>query len=147
MALVLIQPDLGTTLTYAPILVAGLFLGGINVRQALILSTCAIVLIGRVWTSGKMQAYEARLRFHQLTTAPRAAATGCQSLIAVGSGGIWGKGAEKGTADPGLLSSHSLHRFHLRRLQRGARVCGRDFSAAAILFNIDAFDSKRSNSS
>ncbi len=41
MALVLIQPDLGTTLTYAPILVAGLFLGGINLRQALILSTCA----------------------------------------------------------------------------------------------------------
>ena len=37
MVLVLIQPDLGTTLTYTPILVAGLFLGGINLRQALIL--------------------------------------------------------------------------------------------------------------
>ncbi len=37
MLLVLKQPDLGTTLTYAPILVAGLFLGGINLRQALIL--------------------------------------------------------------------------------------------------------------
>ena len=37
MLLVLMQPDLGTTLTYAPILVAGLFLGGINLRQALIL--------------------------------------------------------------------------------------------------------------
>ena len=34
MLLVLMQPDLGTTLTYAPILVAGLFLGGINLRQS-----------------------------------------------------------------------------------------------------------------
>ena len=39
MVLVLIQPDLGTTLIYAPILVAGLFLGGINLKQALILIT------------------------------------------------------------------------------------------------------------
>jgi rod shape determining protein RodA len=30
MLLVLKQPDLGTTLTYTPILIAGLFLGGIN---------------------------------------------------------------------------------------------------------------------
>ena len=52
--LVLIQPDLGTTLTYTPILVAGLFLGGINVRQALILSTCGVVLMAGVWTSGKI---------------------------------------------------------------------------------------------
>jgi len=45
MVLVLIQPDLGTALTYTPILVAGLFLGGINLRQALILLTCGTVLI------------------------------------------------------------------------------------------------------
>ena len=41
MLLVLKQPDLGTTLTYTPILIAGLLLGGINLRQALILDTCA----------------------------------------------------------------------------------------------------------
>ena len=35
MLLVLKQPDLGTALTYSPILLAGLFLGGINWRQAL----------------------------------------------------------------------------------------------------------------
>ncbi len=37
MLLVLMQPDLGTSLTYTPVLVAGLFLGGINLKQALIL--------------------------------------------------------------------------------------------------------------
>ena len=42
--LVLKQPDLGTSLTYTPILIAGLFLGGINLRQALILSTCGLPL-------------------------------------------------------------------------------------------------------
>ena len=36
MLLVLMQPDMGTALTYSPVLIAGLFLGGINVRQALI---------------------------------------------------------------------------------------------------------------
>ena len=40
MVLVLIQPDLGTALIYTPILVAGLFLGGINLKQSLILFTC-----------------------------------------------------------------------------------------------------------
>ena len=34
MLLVLKQPDMGTALTYTPVLMAGLFLGGINLRQA-----------------------------------------------------------------------------------------------------------------
>ena len=39
MLLVIKQPDLGTTLTYTPILIAGLLLGGINLRQAFTLNT------------------------------------------------------------------------------------------------------------
>ena len=54
MLLVIRQPDLGTTLTYTPILVAGLFLGGINLRQGLILLVCGTVLIAGVWSSGKI---------------------------------------------------------------------------------------------
>ena len=54
MLLVLKQPDLGTTLTYTPILIAGLLLGGINLRQALILGTCGIALVAGVWSSGKL---------------------------------------------------------------------------------------------
>ena len=37
MVLVLKQPDLGTALTYFPVLVAGLFLGGIRLKQVAIL--------------------------------------------------------------------------------------------------------------
>jgi rod shape determining protein RodA len=103
--LVLKQPDLGTSLTYTPILIAGLFLGGINIRQALILSTCGLALVAGVWSSGKLlKPYQkARLTsFINPDNDPRG--TGyqlLQSKIAVGSGGIWGKGAEKGTQTQG----------------------------------------------
>jgi rod shape determining protein RodA len=103
--LVLKQPDLGTSLTYTPVLVAGLFLGGINVRQALILSTCGLVLVAGIWSSGKLlKPYQkARLTsFINPDNDPRG--TGyqlLQSKIAVGSGGVWGKGAEKGTQTQG----------------------------------------------
>jgi len=107
MILVLIQPDLGTTLTYAPILVAGLFLGGINLRQSLILITVGAVLVGGVWSSGKiLKPYQkARLTsFINPGNDPRGSGYQVlQSEIAVGSGGIWGKGLEKGTQTQGYF--------------------------------------------
>ncbi len=107
MVLVLIQPDLGTTLTYTPILVAGLFLGGINFKQAAILITCFLVLAGGVWSSGKLlKPYQkARLTsFINPANDPRGSGYQInQSLIAVGSGGIWGKGTEKGTQTQGYF--------------------------------------------
>ena len=105
MALVLVQPDLGTALTYTPILVAGLFLGGINLRQALVLLTACAVLVAGVWSSGKLlKPYQkARLTsFINPDNDPRG--TGyqlLQSKIAVGSGGVWGKGVAKGTQTQG----------------------------------------------
>ncbi len=107
MILVLIQPDLGTTLTYAPILVAGLFLGGINLRQSLILITVGAVLVGGVWSSGKiLKPYQkARLTsFINPGNDPHGAGYQVlQSEIAVGSGGVWGKGLEKGTQTQGYF--------------------------------------------
>jgi rod shape determining protein RodA len=105
MALVLIEPDLGTSLTYIPILAAGLFLGGINIRQSLVLLTCGVVLVVGVWSSGKVLKpfQKARLTsFLNPDSDPKG--TGYQirqSLIAVGSGGVWGKGAAKGTQTQG----------------------------------------------
>jgi len=105
MLLVLSQPDLGTALTYSPILVVGLFLGGIRFRQAAILVLSFALLGGAVWKSGKvLKPYQkARLTgFMNPDNDPKG--TGYQvkqSLIAVGSGGIWGKGANKGTQTQG----------------------------------------------
>ncbi|HUD54813.1 MAG TPA: FtsW/RodA/SpoVE family cell cycle protein, partial [Terracidiphilus sp.] len=107
MLLVLIQPDLGTTLIYAPILVAGLFLGGINLKQALILIAVVLALGAGAWTSGKgLKTYQkARLTsFINPDTDPKGSGYQIrQSLIAVGSGGIWGKGAAKGTQTQGYF--------------------------------------------
>jgi rod shape determining protein RodA len=106
MVLVLVQPDLGTALTYTPILVAGLFLGGINWKQALILSVCGVALVTGVWTSGRLHPYQkARLTsFINPDNDPKG--TGYQlkqSLIAVGSGGVWGQGTQKGSQTQGAF--------------------------------------------
>jgi rod shape determining protein RodA len=105
MGLVLIQPDLGTALTYFPILVAGLFLGGIRVKQVAILLLGFAILIGGAWMSGKrLKPYQmARLTsFIDPGSDPRGAGYQIlQSKIAVGSGGLWGKGTNQGTQTQG----------------------------------------------
>lgn len=107
MLLVLIQPDLGTSLTYTPVLIAGLFLGGINWRQALILIVCGTVFVAGAWSSGKvLKPYQkARLTsFINPGDDPKGSGYQLlQSKIAVGSGGIWGKGAEKGSQTQGAF--------------------------------------------
>jgi rod shape determining protein RodA len=105
MLLVLTQPDLGTALTYLPILAVGLFLGGIRLKQAAILLLVFGVLGAGVWRSGKvLKPYQkARLTaFVDPDTDPKGSGYQIrQSLIAVGSGGVWGKGANKGTQTQG----------------------------------------------
>ncbi len=107
MLMVLKQPDLGTTLTYTPILIAGLFLGGINLRQSLILLAVGAVLVGGVWSSGRfLKSYQkARLTaFVNPENDPRGSGYQVlQSEIAVGSGGIWGKGLENGSQTQGYF--------------------------------------------
>jgi len=107
MLLVLSQPDMGTALTYTPVLIAGLFLGGINWRQAAVLIVCASVFVVGAWSSGKvLKPYQkARLTsFINPGDDPKGSGYQLlQSKIAVGSGGIWGKGAEKGTQTQGAF--------------------------------------------
>jgi rod shape determining protein RodA len=105
MLLVLMQPDMGTALTYTPILLAGLFLGGIHWKQAAILATVGLVMVVGVWSSGKvLKPYQkARLTsFINPDNDPKGSGYQIrQSLIAVGSGGVWGKGAEQGSQTQG----------------------------------------------
>ena len=105
MGLVLIQPDLGTALTYFPVLVAGLFLGGIRPKQVGILILGVAVVAGGAFLSGKrLKPYQqARLTsFINPDADPKGSGYQIkQSLIAVGSGGLWGKGINKGTQTQG----------------------------------------------
>jgi len=91
MLLVLSQPDLGTALTYIPIAVMGLFLGGLRAKQALIVLALGGLMMPLAWHKLKPYQKERLVSFME----PEADKQGSgyqvnQSLIAVGSGGIWG---------------------------------------------------------
>jgi len=105
MLLVLKEPDLGTCLTYSPLLLIGLFLGGIRFKQASILILGFLLLVGIGWKSGKLlKPYQkARLTaFMNPDNDPKGSGYQIrQSLIAVGSGGLWGTGANKGSQTQG----------------------------------------------
>jgi rod shape determining protein RodA len=105
LAMVLKQPDLGTALTYVPVLLLGLFLGGIRWRQALILFLLFSVTGWAVLKSGKvLKPYQVQrlTSFMHPDDDPRGSGYQIrQSLIAVGSGGLWGKGANQGTQTQG----------------------------------------------
>ena len=96
MLMVLAQPDLGTALTYIPIAVMGLFLGGLRVRQALPVVLLGAALVATVFFSDRVHILKPYQK-ERLTSFmnPDADRQGSgyqvnQSLIAVGSGGIWG---------------------------------------------------------
>jgi rod shape determining protein RodA len=105
MLLVLKQPDMGTALTYVPIVVMALFLGGIKFRHAAIILLVAGVLAPAAWHWG-MKTYQKErfTTFMHPDADPKSSGYQLeQSKIAVGSGGIWGKGVLKGTQTQGLF--------------------------------------------
>jgi rod shape determining protein RodA len=105
MWLVLKQPDLGTSLTYLPVLIAGLFLGGVRLKQVAVILLLIAAVIGVALVRGKhLKPYQqARINsFINPDTDPKGSGYQIrQSLIAVGSGGLWGKGTNKGTQTQG----------------------------------------------
>jgi rod shape determining protein RodA len=103
MLLVLKQPDLGTSLIYLPVLIIGLFMGGLKWKQGLILLVGATILIVPIWSKGLKPYQKERLTsFLSPDTDPRGSGYQVrQSLIAVGDGGLWGRGATKGTQTQG----------------------------------------------
>ena len=105
MALVLKQPDLGTALTYLPVLVVGLFLGGMRWRQAAIVVGGLALVAGIAIASGKhLKPYQQKRidAFLNPDTDPKGSGYQIkQSLIAVGSGGVWGQGANRGSQTQG----------------------------------------------
>ena len=103
MLLVLKQPDLGTALTYVPVALMGLFLGGIQLRHAVVILVVAGVLMPAVWHYGLKPYQKDRLTsfLHPEADSQKTGYQLEQSKIAVGSGGIWGKGVRKGTQTQG----------------------------------------------
>jgi len=102
MLMVLAQPDLGTALTYMPIAIMGLFLGGMKLRHGLVVLAIAGMLAPVGWHFLKPYQRDRLTSFMQ----PEADSQGkgyqvIQSLVAVGSGGIFGKGTAQGSQTQG----------------------------------------------
>jgi rod shape determining protein RodA len=98
MLLIIKEPDLGTALTYLPILGVGAFLAGLNWRYLAAVAVI-VVLVLPVGIHFLQPYQKARLvSFLDPERDPRG--TGyqvIQSKIAVGAGGMWGKGVAQGT--------------------------------------------------
>lgn len=96
--LVAAQPDLGTSLTYVPVALIGVFLGGIRWQHVALIAAVAAVLLPAGWFLLK-DYQKARL---ETFLDPLKDPTGkgyqvIQSKIAVGAGGIWGRGVTRGS--------------------------------------------------
>lgn len=105
MLLVLNQPDLGTSLTYVPVVIMALILGGLRLKHAGVMLLAGALAMPMVWHFGlKPYQRERLISFRQPEADPQGSGYQVQqSLIAVGSGGIWGKGTAKGSQTQGLF--------------------------------------------
>lgn len=100
LALIMLQPDLGTGLVFVGIAAAVLLLGGMKGRYFAVLGLAALVLIGAILGFGLLQEYQEDrlLVFVDPTRDPQGAGYNlAQSKIAIGSGGLTGKGLGSGT--------------------------------------------------
>jgi len=98
MVLVMKQPDLGTALTYVPVLVAGMFLAGMRRKYLIAIAVVFLLVLPVGWTVLKDYQKARLVSFMDPFRDPRG--TGyqlIQSKIAVGAGGMWGKGVTKGS--------------------------------------------------
>lgn len=95
MALIFLQPDVGTMLVFAAILVAVLVVGGAHIKHIGVLLVVAIVAIVVAFQLGIVQDYQiARITgFLDAEADPlRAGYNKAQAEIAIGAGGLTGKG-------------------------------------------------------
>lgn len=98
MALIAKEPDLGTALTYVPVLAVGVFLAGLRWKYWVAIALIALVVVPIGYRY--LQPYQKNRIVSFLDPERDPQGTGyqlIQSKIAVGAGGTWGKGVTKGT--------------------------------------------------
>src|SRR6516225_3619712 len=102
MLMVLAQPDLGTALTYMPVAIMGLFLGGMKAKHALVILVVAALLAPVGWHVLKPYQKDRLTSFLEPEADPQHKGYQLiQSLVAVGAGGIFGKGTAQGSQTQG----------------------------------------------
>ena len=97
-ALVMYQPDLGTGLTYLPILAAGILIAGIRWHYLAAIALVSALALPVGWMFLKDYQRTRLVTFVDPSRDPRGAGYQViQSKIAVGDGGMWGRGVTRGT--------------------------------------------------
>jgi rod shape determining protein RodA len=99
LGLVLIQPDLGTSLVFGAILIGTLFMSGASVRWLAVAAGAIVAALPFVW-SYVLRDYQKQRLVTFLDPAADPQGSGyhlIQSQIAVGSGGLFGKGLTNGS--------------------------------------------------
>jgi rod shape determining protein RodA len=103
--LVMLQPDLGTSLVFAAILAGMLWMSGASLRWLVILAAGVVAMVPIAWTYLLRDYQKARLTDF-LNANPDIQGAGFQlhqAQIAVGAGGLVGKGLTNGTQTQGDL--------------------------------------------
>ena len=96
--LVIYQPDLGTGLTYLPILAVGILIAGVQWRYLAIVALVGALTLPLGWYLLKDYQRQRLVTFLDPSGDPRGAGYQViQSKIAVGDGGVWGRGVTRGT--------------------------------------------------
>ncbi len=96
MLLVMKEPDLGTALTYLPILICGILMAGLRWKYLLIITGILVVTLPIGYHFLKPYQKDRLVSFIYPDRDPKG--TGfqvIQSRIAVGNGGMWGRGAKE----------------------------------------------------
>jgi rod shape determining protein RodA len=96
MLLVMKEPDLGTSLTYLPILISGVLMAGLRWKYVLILVAALMITLPIGYHFLKPYQKDRLVSFIYPDRDPKG--TGfqvIQSKIAVGNGGMWGRGAKE----------------------------------------------------
>ncbi len=96
--LVALEPDLGTALTFIPIVAAGVVFAGIRWQHIAILSLIGILALPVAWHFLRPYQRERLMTFvHPTQNTQSSSYQVTQTKIAIGSGGFWGKGLGNGT--------------------------------------------------
>lgn len=97
-ALVALEPDLGTALTFVPIVAAGVIFAGIRWQHIAVLGLAGILALPVGWHFLRPYQRERLMTFvHPSQNVQGSSYQVTQTKIAIGSGGFWGKGMGNGT--------------------------------------------------
>jgi rod shape determining protein RodA len=96
--LVALEPDLGTALTFLPIVIAGVLFAGIRWQHLVVLCLAGILALPVGWHFLRPYQRERLMTFvHPSQNTQGSGYQVTQTKIAIGSGGFWGKGIGNGT--------------------------------------------------